>query len=114
MNAARLTSQAFDQTRFPQVSPSVLLNEEGDPLARIGVSQILYSNGQFKAEKESLRAAEIEVLGTYLVDANQAVANAINPFFDIERFQKLADAAKELEGRFARLNVLRFQLCASL
>ncbi len=103
IEAARLNSQAFDQTRYPQISPSVLLNEEGQPLARIGVSQILFSNGQFQAEKNSLRAGEIEALASYLIQANQMVADAFNLYFDAERHERIARAAQLLEAKFAEL-----------
>lgn len=100
VEAARLRSRALEQTQYPQFRPTASLNQDGDPVARFGVSQIIFSNGQFQAEKGSLRAEEIRALAEYLISANQRVADGITVYFEVEHFEQLAQTAKELESRY--------------
>ena len=103
VSAARLRSKALKQTLYPQLLPSLALNEDGEAVARLGVSQIIFSNGQFKADKELLKAVEVEALASYLIEANERVAEAIDAYLDIHLFTQQAEVSKSLEGRYRRL-----------
>jgi outer membrane protein TolC len=103
IEAARLQSQALDQTLLPQFRPTASVNQDGDPVARLGVTQIVFSNGQFQAEKGALRAGEIEAIATYLVSSNQRVADGITAYLEVDFFSRLTETARDLEMRFQTL-----------
>jgi outer membrane protein TolC len=103
VRAARLSSQALDQTLLPQFTPTASINEDGNPVGRIGISQIIYSNGQFQAEKQTLRAGEIEALAGYLIEANQRVADALLIYAEIDFHRQMAGITGKLEAEYAEL-----------
>ena len=103
VQAARLNSKALDQTLYPQFTPRASVNQDGNPVARLGISQIIYSNGKFQADKQTLRASEIEALGSYLVDANQRVADALLSYAEIDFHRQLAGVAAQLDAKYTGL-----------
>lgn len=103
LRAARLNSEANRSQLFPQVQPVASIDQDGSPVARIELSQIIYSNGQFQAERDVLRAAEIEALAQLLLDSNQRVADVIGDYIDINFFRQSAGVAGELEKKYANL-----------
>ena len=101
VEAARLSSKALDQTLYPQFRPTVSVDENGDPLGRVGITQIIFSNGQFQAEKGVLRAGEIEAVAEYLISANQRVADGMSDYLEIDYYRQLARTAEQLEAKYA-------------
>ncbi len=103
LRAARLNSEALRQTLTPQFTPSAGLNQDGDPTVRLAVRQVIFTNGNFQAERDVLRAAEIEALANYLIEGNQRVADALLTYAEIDLHRQLAANAQKLEGKYQDL-----------
>lgn len=102
LDAARLRSRALEATLFPQLTPTVSVNQDGDALGGVQLTQLIYSNGQFQADRDVLRAQEIEALAQYLIDANEVVSEAINAFLDAHYYQQLAKVSLGLEETYRK------------
>lgn len=102
LEAQKLLSAANVQKRFPQIRPSISLDQNGIGVARLLVDQILFSNGRLKAGKIILNAQEAQAIAQYRMEANENVAQALVAYLDFVRYRETVAAADEVLSFYRR------------
>lgn len=100
--AARFQSDAHEKSLFPTLSPSLSINQEGAPVASLNLNQLIFSNGQFRSQKDQFKAKELETIGDFLIGANQDVFDVLVSVYDHSLYSEqigiYADVSRSLSG----------------
>lgn len=103
-----LSSNAFElkalqRSRFPQITPSSNVNEDGDFIARLFVEQVIFDGGRFRAGKRRITAQQAAAFAEHAIEFNQKVSEAVDAFLREYRATALLSISKDISARYADL-----------
>ena len=101
LRAARLRSKAASKNWLPKIGPSISLSSLQEVVTGLIVQQVLYDNGQKKAER-AFAAADVEAVAVTLSEeTNKRVLEALTLYLKAEQSRESAKVSHQAEKRMA-------------